>query len=617
MTSMDNGSKHMNDRILSLTLKIMFLLTGEDYTVVKKRYNDQKTSGSSPRECGVRSRAKKSDKIPTTESNKQILQLTNQIIQLLTGEVPARCQDVAVYFSIEEWDYVGKHRNLYEDITVDDKLSSHVEQQILPLEHKINPLVNPTTIKSPTSDDGVSYDLKMESVAANSVDRDDCMETAQEPLSCSEYDVIEVKIEDPLSDWNPTSIKSPSSGDLVSPDLNQEAMSADSMDGDDRTGTAQEPLPCSECGKEPLLTPEPEIEVYVMKESISDLNAATRKSPTPDDRVPPDLNKQEPRSAASMDHHDRLTTAQEPFYCSECGKCFKFRSRLQAHRLVHTGDKPFSCPECRKCFARKSQLVQHTKIHTGEEQCSYCGKCFTQKSKLLQHERTHTGERPFSCPQCGRCFAQEATLAKHQLIHSGEKPFSCSECGKSFMLKSYLRCHQRTHTGEKPFACSYCGKGFTQKSHLSEHIKIHTGAKLFSCSECGKSFTQRSGLILHQRLHTGEKPFSCLECGRSFIKKAQLIQHKRIHTGEEQCLVCGKCFTHKSKLIDHQRAHTGERPFTCHQCGKSFALKTTLTRHQRLHTGERLLCCSECGKSFMQKSDLYRHQQTHMGQPPL
>ncbi|KAG9461530.1 hypothetical protein GDO78_016549 [Eleutherodactylus coqui] len=116
---MEKDRSHKASRILELTLEIISLITGEDYTVVNKSSGQCVNS----RVSGGWSRTPSPITEPPPHSlihEQKLLELTTRMTKLLTGEVPIRCQDVTVYFSMEEWEYVEGHRDLYKDAMMED-----------------------------------------------------------------------------------------------------------------------------------------------------------------------------------------------------------------------------------------------------------------------------------------------------------------------------------------------------------------------------------------------------------------------------------------------------------------------------------------------------------------
>ncbi|XP_073412582.1 uncharacterized protein [Dendrobates tinctorius] len=119
---MDMDRDKMAERMLHLTLEILFRLTGEDYTVVKKTSSDRcqdPVSEGWGRPLSPITGPPPHPLIHEDINDQKILELIYKMIELLTGEVPIRCQDVALYFSMEEWEYLEGHSDLYKNVIME------------------------------------------------------------------------------------------------------------------------------------------------------------------------------------------------------------------------------------------------------------------------------------------------------------------------------------------------------------------------------------------------------------------------------------------------------------------------------------------------------------------
>ncbi|MEE6512925.1 hypothetical protein FKM82_020274 [Ascaphus truei] len=432
--------KQMTEMILDHTLEIIYLLTGEDYIVVKN-HGENVTDSSSPcapeRFCRTKIHDRNNDNKLTSE---KILEHTHNIIYLLTGE---------------EWEYLEGHKERYKDVMMEN------DQNLSSLDKSMSrstpagwhtPLCSPDSLNEDTSlvkgDQGANYLRQNKPIKRP---RKAVRIMANESGSCEEGTPTASHIytarEDTDIEYASTDIKNWDKGDTK----NLSVMKYE----------------CSECGKN--FNDESACIIHQRTHATERLYKCTecQKCFT---------------SNSALVKHQTTHEGVKLFPCSECEKHFSCKPFLFRHQRIHRAEKQFSCSKCGKCFSNNSQLVKHQKSHTGERPfaCSECWKSFSRKSYLVKHQIIHTEEKPFVCSECGQCFSRKSYLVTHERIHTGEKPFVCAECGKCFSQSSTLFTHQRIHTGEKPFVCSECGKYFSQNSNLVKHQISHT--KATTCS---------------------------------------------------------------------------------------------------------------------------------------
>ncbi|XP_077111357.1 uncharacterized protein LOC143767166 isoform X1 [Ranitomeya variabilis] len=519
---MDKGRRHLTKKILNLTLEIIYLLTGEDYGPLKKSGLCTTPKNSPSILGGGKTENPTTMPLPHSkfhrEQENMILDLTNQIIKLLTDEVPVRCQDVTVYFSMEEWEYLENHKDLYKDI-----METH--EPITPLELTESVII-PQGVPSPSSEMSIYTNSTLHYPVASI--KEEPLPFDEGKLKVSHSNTALESTQDPTTPNNKGSL--------------QEDTEGHSLD------------PYSVKTNEQQLASFTKLPAFWAKEDI------TNSSTSPNVAQTTYKSSSTKKGTLCLDRGN--LTVQKVFSLTDPTRQLSSLN-LKGSCGVH--------PSAAFYNEHLPDPIEEHKVKEKPHLCITCGKYFRCFSELLSHQRCHTGEKPYMCFLCGKAFSLKRNLLSHIRFHSGDKPFSCSQCGKSFISNSHLIEHQRIHTGEKPFSCTECGKCFITKSDLIRHHKIHVVDRPYPCSECGKSFKRNSDLIRHLRIHTGEKPYSCLECGRAFTLKSNLSVHKRVHTGEKpySCSECRKSFVSKSQLLIHQKSHTEDNPSSLSEGGSN------------------------------------------------
>ncbi|XP_041258331.1 replication initiator 1 [Onychostruthus taczanowskii] len=155
--------------------------------------------------------------------------------------------------------------------------------------------------------------------------------------------------------------------------------------------------------------------------------------------------------------------AEPPYLCGTCGKSFRHRRSLLAHKKLRRGNRArHGCAECGRGFCLRGDLLRHRDAGAagpGEERpfaCGSCGSRFSWRESLELHLRRH---RAHPCPECGRVFPHRGHLWLHRRAHAGRRPFPCARCGRAFASRASLCSHRRTRRHCRPRGTGPRGDG--------------------------------------------------------------------------------------------------------------------------------------------------------------
>ncbi|CAH2314645.1 zinc finger 300 isoform X1 [Pelobates cultripes] len=631
MIEMTKDTKQMTERILNHALGIIFLLTGEEYVVVKK---------SSPHS-----------------------------IHLLTGEVPIKCGDISIYFSMEEWDYIEGHKDIYQDVMIKGRQVSDASRSPKRRStgtHDEN--VDPVFISEVPKNDKLNRDSEQVEVSVNTGAGDltsDIVhsgEINEAPVVKSNPETKEKQMDGDICTGCSLVEDSSTNKDMFTKSQTEALSSDTTVEGDTISSckitrelhtahsSMDETVESENCTSHGLKQ-ESRTQTCALAQTVEQDSVTSHKFVDESWKMSSSLAHTVANTSRSHDFQRGSWTVpctsdwsagggneashgcKEETQVVDCSlPCTVEGDTTTSHAFQGSSSWTVPCLWDRTADVDNSMSHSYQGVsreHSPNESGSYeSGNIISlplsehnmhllnerfvdgtiqnihiKEEKSQDHEPTCTDPKLKNCDKCGELFNSANSLLLHQRTHLGG-----DTCEKQLPTSSNFFLHQKMSC-----TCPVCGKWFSKRAHLLIHQRTHTGEKPYSCAQCGKCFSKRSHVVMHYRTHTGEKPYVCTVCEKSFAKRTNLVTHLRIHTREKpfMCPVCGKYFTRRSNMVTHQRTHTGEKPYSCPECGKCFSQRSHMVTHHKTHSGEKPYICSVCGKGFAKRSYLEVHQRTH------
>ncbi|XP_030620653.1 PR domain zinc finger protein 10 isoform X1 [Chanos chanos] len=246
-------------------------------------------------------------------------------------------------------------------------------------------------------------------------------------------------------------------------------------------------------------------------------------------------------------------------------------------------DPHLSAQDMRRARRIRNAALQHLFIRKSFRpfKCSQCGKAFREKEKLEQHLRYHGRDScRLSCEVCGKGFLSTAALDEHLQQHAEQRSYSCLYCAETYERLDLLKEHVTVHLVNGRYACPSCKKSFTDFIQVKKHVRSFHSEKIFQCTECDKAFCRPDKLRLHMLRHSDRKDFLCSTCGKQFKRKDKLREHmQRMHNPEREAKKADRI--HRSKALKQKVPSTDFESFMfkCRLCMMGFRRRGMLVNH--------------------------------------
>ncbi|XP_073454923.1 uncharacterized protein [Aquarana catesbeiana] len=327
--TMGHTKEQISEKILNHALEIIYLLTGEKYVIVKKKF---------PHCC----------------------------IHPKSGGVPVKCDDVAVYFSMEEWDYVKGHKEDYQDVIMDTDAPSNTveitentdlelpdlhagelqrESYDVPDDNTADATNDATTEVSAGASSAPKQDEDNEKSKKDKKEKDESEDKGKSDSEDSEEDTASVAESMKMDVARERSFGGP---------FYREAMRFEMTEEIQEDGTVR-PL-----STEATLLDKLHPEIYRYDQNIWSISqrfiCGTNNRPYNQPSIITDDDDSDLGQSAIQVPN---LAEEKPYRCVACDQLFKYKSSVTRHYAVVHGVKPHQCNECGKRFSTKFNSVVH------------------------------------------------------------------------------------------------------------------------------------------------------------------------------------------------------------------------------------------------------------------